>query len=56
MHISKRAKLGHPQDKEGTDAILEVASFVEENDEITLNDPISHMEDHLETPEHAAYN
>ena len=46
---SKRAKLGRPQDRERTQAFLEVASFLEENDDeqITIQDLIGRMGDNL---------
>ena len=55
---SKRAKPGRPQDKERTDAFLEVASFLEENDDeqITIQDLIERMEDNLADSEHDAYS
>ena len=58
LRISKKAKLGRPQHKERTDAFLEVASFLEENDDeqITINDLISRMEENLENSEHGAYS
>ena len=45
MRTSKRVKLGHPQHKERMDAFLEVAGFLEENDDkqITINTLISRM-------------
>ena len=58
MSSSKRAKLGRPKDKERTDAFLEVASFLEENDDeqITIHDLIGRMEDNLADSEHGAYS
>ena len=55
---SKREKPGRPQDKERTDAFLEVASFLEENDDeqITIQDLIGRMEDNLADSEHNAYS
>ena len=52
------AKVGHPKDKERTDAFLEVATFHEENDDeqITIHDLISCMEDNLADSEHGAYS
>ena len=58
QHEMKRAKLGCPKDKERTNAFMEVASFLEENDneQITIHDVISHMEDNLADSEHGAYS
>ena len=58
MSSSKRAKLGRAKDKERTDAFLEVASFLEENDDeqITIHDLIGRMEDNLVDSEHGAYS
>ena len=54
----KRAKMGRPQADERTDAFLEVASFLEENDDeqITINDLINRMEHNLANSEHEAYS
>ena len=50
----KRAKMGHPQADERTDVFLEVASFLEENDDeqITINDLINRMEHNLANSEY----
>ena len=58
MSSSKRANLGRPIDKERTDAFLEVASFLEENDDeqITIHDLIGRMENNLADSEHGAYS
>ena len=55
---SKQAKPGRPQDKERVDAFLEVASFFEENDDeqITIQDLISCMDDNLADSGHEAYS
>ena len=55
---SKRAKLGRPQDRERTQAFLEVASFLEENDDeqITIQDLIGRMGDNLAGSEYDAYS
>ena len=52
---SKRAKVGRPQDKGRADAFLEVARYLEEDDDeqITINDLISHME---ANSKHGAYS
>ena len=58
MSTSKRAKVGRPKYKERTDAFLEVANFLEENDDeqITINDLICRMEDNLADSEYDAYS
>ncbi len=58
QHEMKRVKLGRPKDKERTDAFMEVASFLEENDDeqITIHDLISRMEDNLADSEYDAYS
>jgi hypothetical protein len=50
--------MGRPQADERTDAFLEVASFLEENDDeqITINDLINRMEHNLANSEHEAYS
>ena len=55
---SKRAKLGRPRDRERTQAFLEVASFLEENDDeqITIQDLIGRMGDNLAGSEYDAYS
>jgi hypothetical protein len=50
--------MGRPQHEERTDAFLEVAGFLGENDDgqITINDPIDRMEHNLANSEHEAYS
>ena len=54
----KKFKLGHPQDQERTDAFLEAASYLEENDDeqITITNLIECMENNLAESEHCAYS
>jgi len=53
----KKTKLGRPQDEERFNAFLEVANFLEENDneQITINDLVSRMENNLKGSECQAY-
>lgn len=55
MNISKRVKVGCPQDKERANAFL---AFFEENDDkqFMINDLICRMEDNLADSEHCAYS
>ncbi len=55
---SKRQKSGRPQDEERMDALLEVASFLAENDDeqITIQDLICRMEDKLVDSNQDAYS
>ena len=57
-NTSKRAKVGRPQYEERRDAFLEVARFLEENDDeqITIKDLVSRMENNLADSEHSAYS
>ena len=54
----KKLKLGQPPEKQQVDAFLEVAQFLEENDDeqITIHDPIQHMEENLGESEPSAYS
>ena len=54
----KKVKVGRPQEKQRTDAFLEVARFLEENDDeqITIQDLIQDMEENLTNTEHNAYS
>ena len=54
----KKSKLGRPQDTERVHAFLEVANFLEENDDeqITINDLVSRMENNLKGSEIQAYS
>lgn len=54
----KKLKLGRPPEKERSDAFLEVARFLEENDDeqITIQDLVHHMEEILAHTEHRAYS
>ena len=56
VNPSKKVKLGRPQEKQRTDAFLEVAKFLEENDDeqITIHDLIQSMEEDLADTEHSA--
>ena len=58
VDLSKKAKIGRPQKKERIDAFLEVVRFFEENDDeqITINDLIQHMEINLAGSQHSAYS
>ena len=58
MNTSKRKRLGRLQDKERTDTFLEVANFFKENDDeqITINDLVTRMENNLAGSEHGAYS
>ena len=58
VDLSKKPKIGRPQEKERIDAFLEVARFFEENDDeqITINDLIQRMEINLAGSEHSAYS
>lgn len=55
---TKRAKLGRPRDDTRCTAFLEVAKYLEENDDeqITINDLIDLMEDKLANTTHEAYS
>ena len=57
-YVSKKFKLGCPQDQERTDAFLEAASYLEENDDeqITITDLIERMENNLAESEHHTYS
>ena len=57
-HEVKKVKLGQPQQKQQVDAFLEVAGFLEENDDeqITLHDLIQRMEENLVDSKRSAYN
>ena len=54
----KKVKIGRPPEKERTDAFLEVAKFLEENDDeqITIHDLIQRMDKNLANTEHSAYS
>ena len=54
----KKVKVGRPPEKQRTDAFLEVARFLEENDDeqITIQDLIQRMEENLANTEHSAYS
>ena len=54
----KRAKLGRPRDNQRTLAFLEVAAYLEENDDeqITINDLIGLMEEKLADTEYETYS
>ena len=56
VNPSKKVKLGRPQEKQRTDAFLEVAKFLEENDDeqITIHDLIQSMEEDLADTIHSA--
>ena len=58
MSTSKRAKVGRPKYKERTDAFLEVAKFLEENDDeqITINDLVCRRDNNLADSEYDAYS
>ena len=58
MSTSKRAKVGQPKHKERKDAFLEVTEFLEHNDDeqITINDLICHMEVNPADSRHDAYS
>ena len=58
MSTSKRAKVGRPKHKERIDAFLEVAEFLEQNDDeqITINDLICRMEVNFADSRHDAYS
>ena len=53
----KRPKLGRPQDDKRAEAFLEVASYLEDNDDeqITINDPIDLMNQKLTNTDYGAY-
>ena len=55
---SKRPRLGRPHEDHRAKAFLEVASFLEENDDeqITINDLIDLMEQKLVDTDHKAYS
>ena len=57
-HEVKKVKLGQPQQKQQVDAFLEVARFLEENDDerITLHDLIQRMEENLADSKRSAYS
>ena len=57
-HEVKQVKLGRPQQKQQVDPFLEVARFLEENDDeqITLYDLIQHMEENLADSKFSAYS
>ena len=54
---TKKVKLGRPEELDRTEAFLEVAKFLEENDDeqITISDLISKMEVILDGSEYSAY-
>ena len=54
----KKAKIGQPPEKERTDAFLEVAKFLEENDDeqITIHNLIQRMGENLANTEHSTYS
>ena len=56
--LPKGVKLGCPQQKERMDAFLEVARFLKENDDeqVTIKDLISRMEENLANSEYGAYS
>ena len=56
--VSKRVKLGRPQEKERAEAFVQVCNFLEENDDeqITVDDLIQLMEEALTDTEHSAYS
>ena len=58
VHQTSEACMGRSQADERTDAFLEVASFLEENDDeqITINDLINRIEHNLANSEHEAYS
>ena len=55
---TKKVKLGRPEELDRTEAFLEVAKFLEENDDeqITISDLISKMEVILDSSEYSAYS
>ena len=54
---TKKVKLGRPEELDRTEAFLEVAKFLEENDEqITISDLISKMEVILDGSEYSTYS
>ena len=55
---SKKIKVGRPPEKQRTDAFLEVATFLKENDDeqITIQDLIQCMEENLPNTEYSAYS
>ena len=55
---AKKVKLGCPEELDRTEAFLEVANFLEENDDeqITISDLISKMEAILDGSEYSAYS
>ena len=54
----KKIKVGRPPEKQSTDAFLEVATFLKENDDeqITIQDLIQRMEENLANTEQSAYS
>ena len=57
-NTSKKLKLGRPPEKQQADAFIEVAQFLEENDDeqITIHDLIQRMEENLGESELSAYS
>ena len=55
---NKKVKLGRPEELDRTEAFLEVAKFLEENDDeqITIGDLLSKMEVILDGSEYSAYS
>ena len=55
---SKKIKVGRPPEKQRTDAFLEVATFLKENDDeqITIQYLIQRMEENLANTEQSAYS
>ena len=55
---TKKVKLGRPEELDRTEAFLEVANFLEENDgeQMTISDLISKMEVILDGSEYSAYS
>ena len=55
---AKKVKLGHPEELDRIEAFLEVAKFLEENDDeqITISNLISKMEVILDGSEYSAYS
>ena len=55
---TKKVKLGCPEELDRTDAFLELAKFLDENDDeqITISDLISKMEVILDGSEYSAYS